>query len=317
MKSVIHIILSLFLCTLFCQCNGDIFVKEFIPSICKCTLNGDSDSVTIQFSSGDWDVYTVYFTYGIDQNEGIWEFHSDEDAGSADPTIAWKGIGKGTYENEFTKIVIAREHYDQLKVYVDENCSLEPYELCIEMTNSFSSQTIYITVQPGTRYEVDRIEYDLTPLQCTNTYQTIGSYTIYNPYATPLSQNVHTFQYVARSIQFIQDTDFPFQILDINTWLPIPYYIEGSENQLTLSDEKRPYTPDIQTESGEYLTTKEITIPPYTQIRISLVAEVNEFWTNYTIYATNPQSKRQRTFKGTLHKTTKLNTDSYIIIENL
>ena len=54
MRLSIFITLSFLLCTLFCQCNGDIFVEEFAPAATEYTLNGDGDSITIQFASGDW-----------------------------------------------------------------------------------------------------------------------------------------------------------------------------------------------------------------------------------------------------------------------
>lgn len=317
MKSVIHTILLFLLCALFCQCNGDIFVKEFIPSIDQCTLNGNGDSISIRFTSGDWNVSTLYFTYGIEYNEGEWKFYSDEEnSGLSAPTIAWSGKGKGIYENPFTKIVVTRELYDQLKINVDENSYAEPYQLCIETTNSVDYKEIYITVLPGTPYQIERIEYNLDAFYISQSQELKDEACINNESSSPINWHIDVFKNAYCLLRFEQDkNNYPYNPVTPETKFPIPYF-DPLSNKLKMGNEEAAYSSNTQVIPAKLSNIAyDLTVPANSTMKVQVYWIWNESITPYKIYFVHPQTDRRYQIEGVFYRYTPI--DYYITTTNV
>ena len=55
MKTLLHIVVYIFILMGLSGCNSDVFVEDFQPSVSDVTLEGNGDSVTIRFKSSNWD----------------------------------------------------------------------------------------------------------------------------------------------------------------------------------------------------------------------------------------------------------------------
>lgn len=54
MKTLLHIVVYIFILMGLSGCNSDVFVEDFQPSVSDVTLEGNGDSVTIRFKSSNW-----------------------------------------------------------------------------------------------------------------------------------------------------------------------------------------------------------------------------------------------------------------------
>ena len=63
MKTLLHIVVYIFILMGLSGCNSDVFVEDFQPSVSDVTLEGNGDSVTIRFKSSNWDLLRVYDYY--------------------------------------------------------------------------------------------------------------------------------------------------------------------------------------------------------------------------------------------------------------
>ena len=124
MKHILKLILFLLASISFCQCNQDIFVEEpygqdtpaeeFAPEITEYTLNGEGDSITIQFLSGKWEIFLSGkweisgFHFNADENmfREKWEYipYDEQDTIYTWEPILWTGRGKGVYKDPFTQV---------------------------------------------------------------------------------------------------------------------------------------------------------------------------------------------------------------------
>ena len=315
MKSVIHIILSLFLCTLFCQCNGNVFVEEFIPAVTEYTLNGDGDSITIQFASEDWDVsggYTsVYYP-------DMWTIYDK----NGNPTITgtqphWNGLGKCQYDDTLLNLEVARDHPDQLCVKIHENAYKDSVSLTLAISNSFATQPIEIRITPATRYQLSRIEYQLSAFSHEATEETHGHSSFLNQaYGDTIRFGIHIFQNQYNQIWFENLVPQMSQILAPDTQVEIPYYNPNGTPPLTLSQQKVPYSTEYQNLPLNYPDLTEwIEIPPYCNQNIYTQFVYDKIGVYYNLYAVNPKSGKERLINGTFYSRTPRQTDYKIIQE--
>ena len=140
MRLSIFITLSFLLCTLFCQCNGDIFVEEFAPAATEYTLNGDGDSITIQFASGDWDVSGGYFSSYQPYTWTICDVIGHPV--KVDEQPHWEGLGKCLYDDFLLSVEITRDQYNKLYIKTCENAYKDSISLTLTISNSFTTQLI-------------------------------------------------------------------------------------------------------------------------------------------------------------------------------
>ena len=202
MKHILKLILFLLASISFCQCNQDIFVEEpygqdtpaeeFAPEITEYTLNGEGDSITIQFLSGKWEISGFHFNADENMFREKWEYfpYDEQDTIYTWEPILWTGRGKGVYKDPFTQVTVERERYDELKVKVEGNSYAVPYQFCITTSNASDLKTIYINILPGTPYQIDRVEYNLDAFYTSQSEEKRGGDYITNHTSQPTSWQV-------------------------------------------------------------------------------------------------------------------------------
>lgn len=310
MKHILKLILFLLASISFCQCNQDIFVEEpygqdtpaeeFAPEITEYTLNGEGDSITIQFLSERWEILGFSFNSDTDMLDGGWTFYSydEPDTVYTDKPVFVTSRGKGTYEDLFTKISVEREQYDKLKINVEANSYARPYQFRIMTSNSSDSKIIYINIFPGTPYQIDRVEYDLDAFYTSQSEETRGGANITNHTSQPTSWQVDVFKDAYSLIEFKPDTDYPYPLTEPETKLPIPYF-NPETNKLEIGDEEADYPPGTQiipVKLPEIIY--DITIPANSKMIIQVYWIWNEIITPYKIYFIQPKTGKRYEAEG-------------------
>ena len=93
MKTLLHIVVYIFILMGLSGCNSDVFVEDFQPSVSDVTLEGNGDSVTIRFKSSNWDLLRVYDYY---DNSSLYYSVYDKDGNivSQNQSPVLEGLGK-------------------------------------------------------------------------------------------------------------------------------------------------------------------------------------------------------------------------------
>lgn len=310
MKHILKLILFLLASISFCQCNQDIFVEEtydqdtpaeeFAPEITEYTLNGEGDSITIQFLSGKWEISGFHFNADENMFREKWEYfpYDEQDTIYTWEPILWTGRGKGVYKDPFTQVTVERERYDELKVKVEGNSYAVPYQFCITTSNASDLKTIYINILPGTPYQIDRVEYNLDAFYTSQSEEKRGGDYITNHTSQPTSWQVDVFKNAYSLIEFEPDTDYPYPLTEPETKLPIPYF-NPETNKLEIGNEEANYPPGTQIIPVKLPDTiYDITVPANSKMTIQVYWIWNEIITPYKIYFIQPKTGKRYEAEG-------------------
>ncbi|ADY37934.1 hypothetical protein Bacsa_3409 [Phocaeicola salanitronis DSM 18170] len=314
MRLSIFITLSFLLCTLFCQCNGDIFVEEFAPAATEYTLNGDGDSITIQFASGDWDVSGGYFSSYQPYTWTIYDVIGHPV--KVDEQPHWEGLGKCLYDDFLLSVEITRDQYNKLYIKTCENAYKDSISLTLTISNSFTTQLIKIHITPATRYQLSRIEYQLSDFSHETIEKKHGYGSFYNVSNVPTRWGIHVFQNRYNQVWF--ESLWPAQILAPDTQVEIPCYHPNEVPPLTLSQQKVTYSEEYQNLPLSYSNLMEwIEIPPHCTQDVYTQITYDKVGVFYNLYAINPKTGKERLFSGTFYSRAPRQTDYKIIQETI
>ena len=136
MKTLLHIVVYIFILMGLSGCNSDVFVEDFQPSVSDVTLEGNGDSVTIRFKSSNWDLLRVYDYY---DNSSLYYSVYDKDGNivSQNQSPVLEGLGK---------IVCDDIIYKDSMVYIPEKDETEPARILTTIFKDDGEKFFELTV---------------------------------------------------------------------------------------------------------------------------------------------------------------------------
>ena len=293
MKTLLHIVVYIFILMGLSGCNSDVFVEDFQPSVSDVTLEGNGDSVTIRFKSSNWDLLRVYDKDGniVSQNQS--------------PVL--EGLGKIVcddiiYKDKMVDFAIERTHPREVKITVNENMYSSLFQFCVTVSNEYETKKIYVSITPSDRYIFDRITYSLDAYSYTDKQiEERKSIVVNNRGDESIVTNyIFPFKDEHRQIQFTSNNPEAFNLLaDSKPEVEIPGIVDG---HLVMNGELARYASDMQQLPLPFPDTEKeaVTTPPKTSQRITLLLEYEWFETNFTLYAVHPKTKKEKVITGTL-----------------
>ena len=121
------------------------------------------------------------------------------------------------------------------------------------------------------------------------------------------------YENVYHEVMFRSDMPELFQLLgESNLTVEIPSVENG---HLQMNGKQVRYTSKQQTLPFSNTEQIEVSIPPYTTQRITVLIEYYWFETRYALYAVHPKTGKRRTINGTLQS--KMPAAYYITRENI
>ena len=291
MKIFINLTEYILILLVFYGCNGDVFVDDFRSADSELTLDGNGDTKIIRFASSNWDVLGVY-TY----DEGFTYSYAVYDAG-----------GDLITTDQFPN---PRE----LKIAVEENARSTHFQFKLTVSNEYESQEIYVDISPSDRYVIDHITYySLDEDSYEKRIEAKRSFVQPNGWGIDYPCLLSPYENVYHEVMFRSDMPELFQLLgESNLTVEIPSVENG---HLQMNGKQVRYTSKQQTLPFSNTEQIEVSIPPYTTQRITVLIEYYWFETRYALYAVHPKTGKRRTINGTLQS--KMPAAYYITRENI
>lgn len=312
MKTIIHITTYILLLAGLYGCNSDVFIDDFQPSVSEMILDGNGDSVSIQFNSSNWDWLGVYNDIHNDIN--YYKMY-DTDGNFVEERSFLVGLGKIVYDDGITMFTVERTHPKELKITVDKNLYSSLFRFKLIPSNEFESKEIDVTISSSDRYVFDHISYSLNAYYTDQQVKIKESFAVNNNGGDIVSHKMFPYKDECRSVTFTSADPEAFLLLaDHNLKVEIPSFSAGS---LIMNGEQAQYISEPQELPLPFSDTeqKDVIIQPYSYQRITLILEYEWFETEFTLYATHPKTKEQRIITGTMQS--KMPKRYYLKRENL
>jgi hypothetical protein len=234
MKTLLHIVVYIFILMGLSGCNSDVFVEDFQPSVSDVTLEGNGDSVTIRFKSSNWDLLRVYDYY---DNSSLYYSVYDKDGNivSQNQSPVLEGLGKIVcddiiYKDKMVDFAIERTHPREVKITVNENMYSSLFQFCVTVSNEYETKKIYVSITPSDRYIFDRITYSLDAYSYTDKQiEERKSIVVNNRGDESIVTNyIFPFKDEHRQIQFTSNNPEAFNLLaDSKPEVEIPGIVDG------------------------------------------------------------------------------------------
>lgn len=277
------------------SCNHEVFVDEFAPEVTRFTLDGNGDTVVVDFPSDKWDVLAVTTASGQYLSGRVYD--ADGNLVARDRDLALTGLGCLEYDSEYMHCSFVRDEPRSLSVVVGENMHADSARtISVWVGNEYEQHPIGFEISPGERYEADSVLYALEPGSVETVLEPDKVLSFMNLLSHPWETRV-----VVRSSEKRWGTFRKEATADLG-WLAssmveVPDSVSGG--RLVFGGTKVPLIfgpqhipldmPDAQ---------KSVTISPMCSAAISTVLEYRRFRAFYTVHATHPRNGRHRTFSG-------------------
>lgn len=281
------------------SCNSDIFIDDFRSPVSTISLDGNGDASTIHFASSNWDLLEIV-PYGSNSSACQFKvYDADNNRVPGSNVQMLTGLGRVEAKSRLTDFVIERVSGKEVQIKVGENATLSTYSFVLRASNIYEYQEILVNISPSDRYVFDHITYSLNA-SIENPFEPSFSINLANHGDVSVSFPLDLYQRASHIVTFDSDDSLAFQLLQPeNLFVDIPSLDGGHIEMRGLKalykkGEQRLSLPDSPTD------VRMIPMPPQTTNLISVFLEYNSFKVNYTLFAINPKSKKQRTVTGTI-----------------
>ena len=200
------------------------------------------------------------------------------------------------------------------KRQVEENARSTHFQFKLTVSNEYESQEIYVDISPSDRYVIDHITYySLDEDSYEKRIEAKRSFVQPNGWGIDYPCLLSPYENVYHEVMFRSDMPELFQLLgESNLTVEIPSVENG---HLQMNGKQVRYTSKQQTLPFSNTEQIEVSIPPYTTQRITVLIEYYWFETRYALYAVHPKTGKRRTINGTLQS--KMPAAYYITRENI
>lgn len=297
MRTFINLTVYILILTGLYSCNSDVFVDDFRTADTELSLDGNGDTAIIKFASSNWDYLSLYiYDDSFKTPLRVYDEHGNYIDDGISPYM--KGLGKIVCKEELTDFIIERSNPKELKITVGENARSNLLNLVLIASNDYESQDIYVDISPSDRYVVNKIYYPLDDsYHIGKRWDEVSSFVLHNYTDEPYTYTLSPYENIHYEVMFRLDEPDALRLLGKDNLVDIP----SVENErLVMNGMQAQYTPVVQTFPFINTEQKEITIPPMTSQKISLLIEYVWFDTTYAITAVHPVTKKERYITGRL-----------------
>ncbi|WP_294475533.1 hypothetical protein [uncultured Bacteroides sp.] len=296
MKTFVNLTVYILILTGLYSCNSDVFVDDFRTADTELSLDGNGDTAIIKFASSNWDYLSLYIY--DDSFRTPFQVHDERGSSTVESSPYMKGLGRIVSKEELTDFIIERSNPKELKITVGENARPYPLNFVLIASNEYESQDIYVDISPSDRYVINKIYYPLDdPYHIEKRWEEVSSFVLHNYTDEPYTYTLSPYEKIHYEVMFRLEEPEALQLLGKDNLVDIP----SVENErLVMSGIQAQYTPVVQTLPFLNSEQKEITIPPMTSQKISLLIKYVWFDTTYAITAVHPVTKKERYITGRL-----------------
>lgn len=293
MNTFIKFTAYIFILLGFCGCNSGIFIDDFEPSVSELTLDGNGDEAVIRFSGSDWNILDI----PVFEQNNIKVY--DAAGNLINGQLYLDRLGKIVYNGTMVSFTIEGINSKEVKVAVDENVQVYPFQFLLIASNEYESREIHITISPSDRYVFDRITYSLNAYSYDEPVIEKANMRFDNSLAST-EAIYHFFPYKNEyhNVMFKSDDPEAFRLLaNSDLLIDIPTIEKG---EMGMNGKKAQYVSQLQKLPLPFSDEekKDVVVKPHTVSHIIGKVQYEWFETKYTLYATHPKTGKKRTITG-------------------
>ena len=294
-------------------CNGDVFIDDFLPDIPSISLTEEESHATISFEADNWGICNAYYL------PNTLSVHSTDLGGnSQDFPFAEGATGIVRFYSDYFDLEIRKESGRELDICLCENLYDDPVEIILTVGNEYEEKAVSFSALPTGKYRVDSVAYDWAQFS-THDYglEEVATISIDNRQGSDtVWWTVYPFRDIRRKVSFFvpgpawDETHYTRLLGQPLPTIAIPDVVDGKP---VMQDTRVAF--GIQEQQLETDLDKDVShlvpVPGGKHQRIDVFVGIVDYSVPYTVYCSNPENGRTRTFSGTLYSDTP--TDQHFI----
>lgn len=318
MRATTIVLLYIILTTLFTNCNPDIFIDDFITEYPDTCYVEKGKPFKLNFNSDNWNItniegvsintfdYTIYDLEGNPIYNNFLLLHEGE-------------TGIIYYESTYYAFRIEKRNNRELEIICVKNIVNQPIAFTIIVGNEYFHKEINVSLQPTSKFVIDRVEYDFENdfYYCDYVVEQVDGMTVNNSNSEePVTLNFYPFKNSLRKIQFYPDDYESFnnmdKILGENlAEIPIPDIVDGKPVMGNTKVKFGLLEQSFWTGRLDKDFMVSTTVQPGEIKNIEVYNDIEEFHVNYKVHASNPDTGEECVFTGRLNSKDPFN---YLVI---
>lgn len=318
MRATTIVLLYIILTTLFTNCNPDIFIDDFITEYPDTFYVEKGKPFKLNFNSDNWNItniegvsintfdYTIYDLEGNPIYNNFLLLHEGE-------------TGIIYYESTYYAFRIEKRNNRELEIICVKNIVNQPIAFTIIVGNEYFHKEINVSLQPTSKFVIDRVEYDFENdfYYCDYVVEQVDGMTVNNSNSEePVTLNFYPFKNSLRKIQFYPDDYESFnnmdKILGENlAEIPIPDIVDGKPVMGNTKVKFGLLEQSFWTGRLDKDFMVSTTVQPGEIKNIEVYNDIEEFHVNYKVHASNPDTGEECVFTGRLNSKDPFN---YLVI---
>ena len=287
-------------------CNQEVFVDHIAPAETHFTMDGNGDTLVIDFPSEDWSVLDVTSESG----KSLISFVSGDNGG---PVTKMEDRERLEFSlGGLLDCAVVRDEGRRLVVMLGENLLQEDYRMDIHVGNDYVDIPLEFRLTLGEPYRVDSVVYRLEPDSPWTEVREGEGLVVYNQSADTIRQQLVISGKNRSRGQFSVLSDDNVSWLS-GTDLEVPDSASGG--RLVFSGMKLPFSLSEQPLPLSVPDRiKVVSIAPNEHVRIIPLLDYSLFNASYTVHASHPRNVRRRSLSGMYRGTLFTGSDYHIKI---
>lgn len=285
-------------------CNSDVFINDFLPGEPPAvSLAGVGESVTISFEADNWGIRNAYY---LPNNLDV--YSTDLDGNSRNFPFAEGATGIVRFRSDYFDFEVRKESRRELKMCLFENLYDNPVDITLAVGNEYEEKAISLSVLPTGKYRVDSVAYDWKQFSTHDyTVEEVASFTIDNRQGSDtVWWTVYPFRDIRRKISFFSpgpvwdETHYTRLLGQPLPAIAIPDVVDGKpvmqDTRVAFGIQEQQLETDLDKDASRL-----VGVPGGKHQRIDVYVGIVHYDVPYTVYCSNPENGRTRTFSGTLY----------------
>lgn len=283
-------------------CNGDIFIGNYLPEVPSLRIERVGEPVVVPFEADNWGILWGYY---VDASFNTWA--TDLEGNVLDLPMQEGQLGIMHIQDDFFDLQVEKKDRREMSVTLLENLYDYPIEMSLAVGNQYVEKRIPLTLAPGSKYRVDSVAYDWSQF---HTYD-YGAEEMYgllvdNTAGTDtVWVDIYPYKYAARIVRF----SIPGVVMGENYYTtilgdPLPEVTipDIEDGQPVLQDTRAPFNlheQNLPTGLDKNFSAR-VPVPGGKNMKVGVYVTIENYTVPFTLHCSNPDSRRKRTFSGTL-----------------
>ena len=301
---LLHAISFAMLAVLLAACNPDVFIKEFLAEEPEVLVENGKASVL--FKADNWGIWGIVKDSPV-SSSGVYATVRDlEGKKIKDLPLEEGKFAVLSVDTDIIDFKIEKRDLHRLDLICGENLEDKPAKYLVEVGNQYERKWITVVFPPSQKYRIDSVVYDWKQFYWSdNTLDLVQSLTLNNTSPEPVKTWFQPYKDAFWTVSSFIDpgsVDKPFDnifgkerpeiaIPEIVDSLPVPGRTKIRFGERT-EQLKTGLDPDLQV---------EVLVPAGEKRKIEVFLCLEEYSVPFQVYASNPETGRQRVYSGQLH----------------